>query len=98
MATAQNRGDKKAEAVKAKQDQVAVSESKGHGKRLAQRQAALAVLTTELKDVQHKQDQLAEHVQAVGPSGQRADRDFRKQTIMTIRTLLLENILRAFML
>jgi len=24
------------------------------------------------------------------PAGQRADRDFRKQTIMTIRTLLLE--------
>ena len=33
----------------------------------------------------------------MGPSGQRADRDFRKQTIMTIRTLLLENTLRAFM-
>src|SRR6267142_70267 len=27
----------------------------------------------------------------------RADRDFRKQTIMTIRTLFLENLLRAFM-
>ena len=97
LATAQKRGDKKVEAVKAKQDQVAVSESKGHGKRLAQRQAALAGLATELKDAQHKQDQLAEQAQAVGPSGQRADRDFRKQTIMTIRTLLLENTLRAFM-
>ena len=98
LATAQKRVAKKAEAIKAKQDQVAVSESKGHGKRLAQRQAALAVLTTELKDAQHKQDQLAEQVQAVGPSGQRADRDFRKQTIMTVRTLLLENALRAFMI
>jgi hypothetical protein len=97
LATAQKRVDKKAEAVKAKQDQIAVSESKGHGKRLAQRQAALAGLATELKDAQHKQDQLAEQAQAVGPSGQRADRDFRKQTIMTIRTLLLENTLRAFM-
>src|SRR5262249_14430301 len=73
------------------------STPKGHGKRLAQRQAALAVLATALKDAQHKHAQLAEHVQAVGPSGQRADRDFRKQTIMTIRTLLLENTLRAFM-
>jgi len=97
LATAQKRVDKKAEAVKAKQDQVAVSASKGHGKRLAQRQAALAVLATELKDAQHTHAQLAEQVQAVGPSGQRADRDFRKQTIMTIRTLLLENTLRAFM-
>jgi hypothetical protein len=33
----------------------------------------------------------------LGPAGQRADRDFRKQTIMTIRTLLLENMLRTFM-
>jgi hypothetical protein len=33
----------------------------------------------------------------LGPAGQRADRDFRKQTIMTIRTLLLENMLRAFL-
>jgi len=98
LATAQKRVDKKAEAVKAKQDQVAMSESKGHGKRLAQRQAALAVLATELKDAQHKQAQWAEQVQAVGPSGQRADRDFRKQTIMTVRTLLLENALRAFMI
>jgi len=97
LATAQKRVDKKAEAIKAKQNQVAVSASKGHGKRLAQRQAALAGLATELKDAQHKHAQWAEHVQAVGPSGQRADRDFRKQTIMTIRTLLLENTLRAFM-
>jgi len=97
LATAQKRVTKKAEAIKAKQDQVAISASKGHGKRLAQRQAALAVLTTELKDAQHKHAQWAEHVQAMGPSGQRADRDFRKQTIMTIRTLLLENMLRAFM-
>src|SRR5262252_625950 len=97
LAAAQKRVDKKAEAIKAKQNQVAVSASKGHGKRLAQRQAALAVLATELKDAQHQQEQLAEQVQAMGPSGQRADRDFRKQTIMTIRTLLLENTLRAFM-
>jgi len=32
----------------------------------------------------------------LGPAGQRADRDFRKQTIMTMRTLFLENMLRAF--
>jgi hypothetical protein len=33
----------------------------------------------------------------LGPAGQRADREFRKQTIMTIRTLVLEHWLRAFM-
>jgi hypothetical protein len=40
LATAQKRVTKQAEAVKVTQAQVAVSESKGHGKRLAQRQAA----------------------------------------------------------
>ena len=93
----QKRLDKKAEALKAKQDQVAESESRGHGTRLAQRQRAFAVLEKELKDAHHNQDCLAEQAQALGPPGERADRDFRKQTIMTIRTLLLENALRAFM-
>jgi len=97
LAAAQKRVDKKAEAVKGKQAQVAESASKGHGKRLEQRQCALAVLAKEWQDAQHKQDQLAEQARALGPSGQRADRDFRKQTIMTVRTLLLENALRAFM-
>jgi hypothetical protein len=97
LMTAQQRLDKKAEAVKTKQDQVTESESQGHGKRLAQRQRALAVLAKELKDVQHKQDPLAEQAQALGPPRERADRDFRKQTIMTVRTLLLENALTSFM-
>jgi hypothetical protein len=97
LATAQKRVTKKAEAIKVKQDQIAVSESKGHGKRLAQRQAALAVLTTELKDAQYKHGQLAAQAAALGPPGERADRDFRKQTIMTVRTLLLENALMSFM-
>ena len=35
------------------QDKVAESAAKGHGKRLAQRQRALAVLAQELKDAQH---------------------------------------------
>jgi len=87
---AQQRVDKKAEALKGQ-------EAKGHGKRLAQRQRTCAVLDKELKDAQHKHARLAEHAAALGPPGKRADRDFRKQTIMTIRTLLLENALRAFM-
>src|SRR5215471_6586973 len=97
LAAAQKRVDKKAEAVKGKQAQVAESASKGHGKRLEQRQCALAVLAKEWQDAQHKQDQLAEQARALGPPGERADRDFRKQTIMTVRTLLLENALMSFM-
>lgn len=96
LEVAQRRVDKKTEALKAKQDQVLESESKGHGKRLAQRQHALAGLEQALHDAQHKHDQLAEQANALGPPRQRADRDFRKQTIMTVRTLLLENALTSF--
>jgi len=57
----------------------------------------LAVLAKEWKEAQHHQDTLAEHASALGPPRERADRDVRKQTIMTVRTLLLENMLNAFM-
>jgi hypothetical protein len=97
LEAARQRVDKKAEALKTKQHQVAESVSKGHGKRLAQRQRTLAALEKDLKDAQHKQARLAEQAAALGPPGQRSDRDFRKQTIMTVRTLLLENALHAFM-
>jgi hypothetical protein len=97
LEAAQQRVDKKAEAVKAQQDQGAESESQGHGTRLAQRQRALEVLEKARKDATHKQDQLAEQAKALGPPRERADRDFRKQTIMTVRTLVLENALHAFM-
>ena len=51
----------------------------------------------ELKDAKGKEAKLSEHAAAFGPARQRADCDFRTQTIMTMRTLFLENILRAFM-
>jgi hypothetical protein len=54
-------------------------------------------LEQELKDAQAKQEKLSEQAATLGEVGQRADRDFRKQTIMTIRTLFLENLLHAFM-
>jgi hypothetical protein len=73
------------------------SASKGPGKRLEQRQRTLAVLEKAHKDAQHKHSQLAPQAAAVGLPGERADRDFRKQTIMTVRTLLLEKALMSFM-
>ena len=97
LETAHTRVDKRAEAVTAQQAKVAESEAKGHGTRLEQRQRTLVTLAQELKDAKGKQAKLSEQTAALGPAGQRADRDFRKQTIMTIRTLLLENMLRAFM-
>jgi len=97
LEVAQQRVDKKAEALKAQQDKVAASESKGHGTRLAQRQRALVGVAKELQDAQHTHAKLTEQASTLGPPRERADRDFRKQTIMTCRTLLLENALLAFM-
>jgi hypothetical protein len=94
---ARQRVDKKADALEIQQEKVSESELKGHPKRLVQRQNTLAVLEKELKEAQHKQDKLTDQASALGEPGQRADRDFRKQTIMTIRTLLLENLLHAFL-
>jgi len=96
-AATQQRVSKKAEAIQAQQTKVAESVSKGHGKRLEQRQRTLVGLGQELQAIQHHQAQLAAQATALGPPKERADRDFRKQTIMTIRTLLLENALTSFM-
>src|SRR6266853_3198204 len=70
---------------------------KGHGKRLEQRQRTFMTLEQEVKEAQEKHAKLSEQATALGPVGQRADRDFRTQTIMTMRTLVLENMRRAFM-
>ena len=94
---AQKRVDKKAEALKVHQDKVVESESKGPGKRLAQRQRAWVVVEKERQDAQHPHAQLTEQAVAIGPPRERADRDCRQQTIMTVRTLRLENALMAFM-
>ena len=93
----QQRVDKKTAALKAQQEKVAESASKGHGTRLDQRQRAVVVVEKALTDAQHDHAQLLERAGAIGPPQERADRDFRKQTMMTFRTLLLENALMAFM-
>jgi len=97
LETAHERVAKKQEAVESQRAKVAESEAKGHGRRLEQRQGKLVTLEHEIKDAKGQQAQLAAQAATLGPAGQRADRDFRKQTIMTIRTLLLENMLRAFL-
>jgi hypothetical protein len=97
LETAHKRVNKQEEALKSHQAKVAASEAKGHGRRLEQRQGTLMTMEHALKDATGKQAKLSEQVATWGPVGQRADRDFRKQTIMTMRTLWLENILRAFL-
>jgi hypothetical protein len=97
LESAQKRFEDKTEALKVQQEKVAQSEVNGHGKRLEQRKRTLSRLERERQEAMHKRDQLSERLSTLGPPGQRADRDVRKQTIMTIRTLLLENFLLAFM-
>jgi hypothetical protein len=97
LESAQKRLENKTEVLTAQQEKVAESAAKGHGTRLEQRQRTLSRLEMDRHDAMHKRDQRSERMSALGPPGQRADRDFRKQTIMTIRTLLLENALLAFM-
>ena len=79
LGAAHKRVGKKAEAVKTPQAKVAESASKGHKKRLEQRQRALAGMEQELKDAKHQHDKLAEQAAAFGSPGERADRDFRKR-------------------
>lgn len=93
---ATHRVESKSQALEAKREQVAESEAKGHGTRLEQRQQAAAELEKELGEVEQQQAQLQGKVDAFEAPKRRSDRDFRKQTIMTIRTLFLENWLSLF--
>lgn len=97
LESAQKRVAKKTEALTAQQAKVAESEARGHGTRLEQRQGKLVTLEQEFKDAEAQQAKLSEQAATLGPAGERADRDFRKQAIMTIRTLFLENMLQTFM-
>jgi hypothetical protein len=97
LETAQQRVANKVEALQQQQAKVAKSKAQGHGKRLEQRQQALQRMAQELEEAQHQQAKWVAQVAALGSPKERADRDFRKQTIMTCRTLLLENALMAFM-
>lgn len=88
---------KKSLELEAKRELVAESEGKGHAKRLEQRQYAAVVLEEKLDEAKQRKGQLQEQVDAFDAPKERADRDMRKQTIMTIRTLFLENLLQGFM-
>jgi hypothetical protein len=88
---------KKTSLLTQQQAKVAESQRKGHTKRLDQRQRRFTALEQELTQVRDNLEQAHQKLDALGPENQRADRDFRKQLIMTIRTLLLDNALQAFL-
>jgi len=88
--------EKKANNVREQNDKVRESEIKGHGKRLEQRQNRLIIMQDELKNIEKKEKKAEARKEDLGDLKERGDRDFRKQKIMTFRTLLLENALMAF--
>jgi hypothetical protein len=88
---------KKEALLRQQQDKVAESQTKGHTKRLEQRLGGLARREQEVKQARDHLERAQQKFDAVGTEQQRADRDFRKQLIMTIRTLLLDNMLQAFL-
>jgi hypothetical protein len=85
------------ENVRDQEKKVKDSQDKGHGKRLEQRQENLSKMQAELEEIKNKKKDIADKIEALGPPKQRQDRDFRKQRIMTFRTLLLENLLKLFL-
>jgi hypothetical protein len=97
LETARLRMAKRGMELEAKREQVSQSQARGHGKRLDQRQRAAAELAEKLREAQQHEAHLQAQVDGFEAPKERADRDFRKQTIMTIRTLFLENLLQAFM-
>jgi hypothetical protein len=97
VAKALHQGVKRAEWVQAQQGKVEESEQKGHTKRLVQRQAHLVQAQEELEKATEKKATLQKQLESLGPDQQRADPDFRKQSIMTFRTLFLDNALVAFL-
>ena len=94
---AQRRLAPKTKALRVQQAKVAESQQRGHGTRLDQRQRTLAQRQDEVQAAQDNHAHLREQGVALGAPKERRDRDFRKQTIMTFRTLWLENALMAFM-
>jgi len=83
--------------LEAKRKLVAESEAKGHVKRLEQRERTVVVLEEKLGEAKQREAQRQEQVDGFEAPKERADRDVRKQTILTIRTLFLENLLQGFM-
>lgn len=88
---------KKDHLLEEQKAKVAESLEKGHTTRLEQRQRKLSQLEQEALKAKAREEQLSGKLKAVEAPRQRQDRDFRKQTIMTLRTLMLENALMAFL-
>ena len=97
LGKSEERLSKKKKQIEEQESKVQESESKGHGKRLEQRRNRQAVMNADYAKAEAKLENIKNGIERLGPPGERSDRDFRKQSIMTLRTLLLENTLIEFM-
>jgi len=87
---------KQLEEIDAQKLKVKESEIKNHPIMLPIREKKLKDLEIKLEETKLKEQKIQEGIEKNGPPKERADRDFRKQLIMTIRTLCLENCLMEF--
>lgn len=87
---------RKEESIEKQIQKVKTSEEKGHQNLLLKRKHIFNKLENEQKKLDKGKDELEKKLDTLEPDKQRADRDFRKQSIMTFRTLLLENLLLSF--
>ncbi len=92
----QENKQKKIKAIDLQKSKVKESETKNHPKMLPARKKKLEKLEKEHDETRVKEQKIKDKIEDNGPPKERADRDFRKQLIMTIRTLCLENILMKF--
>jgi len=87
---------KQLEEIDAQKLKVKESETKNHPKMLPVREKKLEELEIKLEKTKLNEQKIKDDIEKNGPPKERADRDFRKQLIMTIRTLCLENYLMEF--
>jgi hypothetical protein len=91
-----NKVRKKEAEITTQLEKIKESEDNGHTTRLVQRQNHLVVINDDMKKITSKAEKINDQIEKIGEPRQRADRDFRKQLIMTVRTLILENCLMKF--
>ncbi|MBF0235994.1 MAG: hypothetical protein HQK65_23615 [Desulfamplus sp.] len=92
----QEKKKKNEERIEEQKSKIKESELKNHPKLLPARQKKLEELAGQAENIVLKEQEIQGQIEKNGPLQQRADRDFRKQLIMTIRTLCLENKLMLF--
>lgn len=84
------------EDIEQQEDKISQSILKKHNKRLEQRYNKRLQLEQKKSSVESQINELDVSKDRLNEPLQRYDRDFRKQQIMTFRTLFLENILKLF--